>query len=328
MIAEQDDKHTRDHISFRKIWKDRDDEEPQLLEKILSRDNLKSACRRVKASGGAPGVDGMHAEEAKTWFDENGREFMVRILKGKYTPRPVLHTEVQKKGEAGVLNITVSTVPDRIIQQAIVQQIMPIYEQIFADGNYCNRPGRSAQAAGLKVLEYTQQGYTNAAIQNLSESFALENFGQLLNILRRNITDERVIQIIKRILKSGIMEGDTLTACKEGILQGGTLAPLIANIYLNEFDQEFAGRGVPVVRYAGDIVLLAKSRRAAERLLETSSKYLEGSLRLRVNENSGRVICICPEDFKDPDFLFGKDKNGFPARGHDRSAVNSEHGRC
>lgn len=205
---------------------------------------------------------------------------------------------------------------------------MPIYEQIFADGNYCNRPGRSAQAAGLKVLEYVEQGYTCAAIQNLSESFAPENFGQLLNILRQNITDERVIQIIKRILKSGVLEGDTLAACKEGFLQGGTLAPLLANIYLNEFDQEFAGRGVPVVRFAGVIVLLAKSIRAAERLLESSAKYLEASLRLRVNENSGCVISICPEDFKNSDFLFGKDKSGSPARVDDRSAVNSEHGLC
>ena len=172
----------------------------------------------------------------------------------------------------------IPTVVDRTLQQAITQQLVPIYELLFAEGSYGYRPNRSAKDAILKVKEYAEQGYTFAVVLDLSKYFDTLNHEILINILRKNVKDERVVQLIKRYLKSGVMENGVVIDTEEGSPQGGNLSPLLANVYLNEFDQEFLKRGVPCIRYADDIVLLAKSRRASERLLESSTKYLEKRL--------------------------------------------------
>jgi len=151
----------------------------------------------------------------------------------------------------------------------MAQQLIPIYEPLFAEDSYGYRPGRSAKDAIRKVKEYAEQGYTYVVVLDLSKYFDTLDHSLLLHILRRTIHDERVIQLIKRFLKSGVIESDVYKETEEGSPQGGNLSPLLANIYLNEFDQEFARRGVPCVRYADDIVLLAKSKRASQRLLET-----------------------------------------------------------
>ena len=146
----------------------------------------------------------------------------------------------------------------------MAQQLTPIYEPLFAEGSYGYRPGRSAKDAIKKLEEYAEQGYTYAAVLDLSKYFDTLNHELLLGILRRNIKDERVIQLIKRYLKSGVMEDGVVVETEEGSPQGGNLSPLLANIYLNEFDQEYARRGVPCIRYADDIVVLARSKRASK----------------------------------------------------------------
>lgn len=143
-----------------------------------------------------------------------------------------------------------------------------------------------------KIKEYAERGYTHAVALDLSKYFDTLNHEKLLNLLRRDIKDERVIQWIKRYLKSGVMENGVVMETEEGSPQGGNISPLLANIYLNEFDQEYEKRGVKFVRYADDIVLLAKSDRAAKRLLETSTKYLEGTLKLKVNQEKSRVVSV------------------------------------
>lgn len=163
------------------------------------------------------------------------------------------------KPDGGVRKLGIPTVIDRIIQQAIAQQLMPIYEPLFSEGSYGYRPNRGAKDAILKIKEYAEQGYTRAVVLDLSKYFDTLNHELLLNILRRNVKDERVIQLIKRYLKSGVMENGVVVETNEGSPQGGNLSPLLANVYLNEFDQEFSKRGVPCIRYADDIVLLAKS---------------------------------------------------------------------
>ena len=272
--------YVRAHRSFNRIWKERDSAQPDLLEKILDRDNLNRAFKRVKANKGAPGVDGMTIDETLTWLKEHNHELVDRIRRGKYTPKPVRRVEIPKP-DGGIRKLGIPTVTDRTIQQAMAQQMMPIYEPLFADGSYGYRPGRSAKDAILKVKEYAEQGYTHAVSLDLSKYFDTLNHVILVNLLRREIKDERVIQMVKRYLKSGVMENGVVIDTKEGSPQGGNLSPLLANIYLNEFDQEYLKRGVPCIRYADDIVLLAKSERAAKRLLETSTKYLEGTLKLR-----------------------------------------------
>ncbi len=285
------EKYVRAHRSFNRIWKERDSAQPSLLEEILDRDNLNRAYKRVKANKGAPGVDGMTVDEAFDYFREHGRELRERIKSGKYTPKPVRRVEIPKP-DGRMRKLGIPTVIDRTIQQAISQKLMPVYEPLFADGSYGYRPGRSAKDAIRKVKEYAEQGYTYAVELDLSKYFDTLDHVLLLNLLRRDIKDERVIQLIKRYLKSGVMEYGVVKETEEGSPQGGNLSPLLANIYLNEFDQEFKRRGVPCVRYADDIVLLAKSRRASERLLETSTKYLEGTLKLTVNKVKSKAVSV------------------------------------
>ncbi len=309
----------RAHRSFRRIWKERDSAQPELLEKILDKDNLNRAYKRVKANKGAPGVDGMTIEETAQYLKENQTELIERIKKGKYTPSPVRRVEIPKP-DGGVRKLGIPTVTDRIIQQAIAQQLMPIYEPKFADGSYGYRPGRSAKDAIRRVKEFAEQGYVYAVTLDLSKYFDTLNHTRLLNILREDVKDERVIQMIKRYLKSGVMENGVVMETEEGSPQGGNLSPLLANIYLNEFDWEYVKRGVPCIRYADDIVLLAKSRRASERLLESSIRYLEGKLKLTVNRDKSRAVSVFSiRNFKYLGFALGRNQSGIYIRVHAKS---------
>ena len=305
--------------AVRSIWKERDSAQPELLERILDRENLNRAFKRVKARKGAAGIDGMTVEEALPHIRENRKELLERIYRGKYTPSPVRRVEIPKP-DGGIRKLGIPTVIDRTIQQAIAQQLTPIYEPLFADGSYGYRPGRSAKDAISKVKEYAEQGYRYAVTLDLSRYFDTLNHERLLNILRRDVKDERVIQLIKRYLKSGVMEDGVVMATEEGSPQGGNLSPLLANIYLNEFDQEYKKRGVPCIRYADDIVLLAKSKRASERLLETSTTYLEEKLKLKVNKDKSRAVSVFAiRNFKFLGFALGKNGKGIYVRVHPKS---------
>ena len=305
--------------SFRRTWKERDSAQPDLLEKILYKDNLNRAYKRVKANKGAPGIDGMTVEEAGVYFRENQKAFIDKVRRGKYSPDPVRRVEIPKPN-GGVRKLGIPTVKDRTLQQAIAQQLIPIYEPLFSEDSFGYRPGRSAKDAILRVKKYAEQGYLHAVVLDLSKYFDTINHEKLLNILRRNVKDERVVQMIKRYLKSGVMENGVVMETEEGSPQGGNLSPLLANIYLNEFDQEFQTRGVPCVRYADDIVLLAKSERAAKRLLETSTKYLEGTLKLTVNLNKSRVVSVFAiRNFKFLGFALGRNGGGIFIRIHSES---------
>ena len=311
--------YVRAHRSFNRIWKERDSAEPDILGKILNKDNLNRAYKRVKANKGAPGVEGMTVEGAFLWLREHNHELTERIRKGHYTPYPVRRAEIPKP-DGGVRKLGIPTVIDRIIQQAMSQQLIPIYEPKFSDGSFGYRPGRSAKDAVQKIKEYAEQGYTRAVVLDLSKYFDTLNHELLVNILRRDVKDERVIQMIKRYLRSGVMENGVVVKTEEGSPQGGNLSPLLANVYLNEFDQEFNKRGVPCIRYADDIVLLAKSERASERLLESSTKYLEGTLKLKVNREKSRTVSVFAiRNFKYLGFCFGKNGKGIYVRVHGKS---------
>ena len=290
-----------------------------LLERILCREKLNRAYKRVRANKGAPGIDGMTIEEALPYLREHKDELIGRIKRGKYTPFPVRRVEIPKQ-DGGIRKLGIPTVIDRIIQQAISQKLMPIYEPKFSDGSYGYRPGRSAKDAISRVKEYAEEGYRYAVSLDLSKYFDTLNHERLLNLLRKEIKDERVIQIIKRYLKSGVMENGVVMETEEGSPQGGNLSPLLANIYLDEFDKEFEKRGVPCVRYADDIVLLARSERAAKRLLETSTSYLEGKLKLTVNREKSKVTSVFAiRNFKFLGFALGRNGSGVFIRVHPKS---------
>ena len=295
-----------------------------LLERILSRDNLNRAYKRVRANHGAPGIDGMTIEDALPWLREHREELLENIRQGKYKPQPVRRKEIPKP-DGGVRKLGIPTVVDRIIQQAIAQQLTPIYEPLFSNGSYGYRPGRSAQQAIQKVKEYAEQGYTQAVLVDLSKYFDTLNHELLMNLLRKQIHDGRVIELIKRYLKSGVMENGTYVKTEEGSPQGGPLSPLLANIYLSEFDQEMRKRGVPVIRYADDIVVLAKSKRAAERLMESSRKYLEEKLKLKMNAEKSKVVSVFAiRNFKFLGFALGRGRDGVYIRAHAKSVKKAK----
>lgn len=290
-----------------------------LLERILSRENLNRAYKRVKTNKGAPGIDGMTVEQALPWLREHREELLEMIRQGKYKPQPVRRKEIPKP-DGGVRKLGIPTVVDRIIQQAIAQQLTPIYEPLFSDNSFGYRPGRSAQMAILKVKEYAERGYTQAVLVDLSKYFDTLNHELLMNLLRKNIHDKRVIELIKRYLKAGVMENGLLVKTEEGSPQGGPLSPLLANIYLNEYDKEMERRGVPVIRYADDIVVLSRSKRAAERLLESTQRYLEGKLKLKMNVEKSRIVSVfSTRNFKFLGFALGKGRKGVYVRAHAKS---------
>ena len=260
-----------------------------LLEAILDRDNLNRAYKRVKSNHGAAGIDGMSVEEALPWLKEHREEILQSIRDGSYEPRPVRRKEIPKP-DGGVRKLGIPTVVDRVIQQGIAQKLQNIWEPQFSDSSYGYRPKRSGQQAIEKVKEYAEEGYRYAVSVDLSKYFDTLNHELLMNLLHRKIQDMRILRIIKKYLKSGVMENGVVSKTEEGSPQGGPLSPLLANIYLNEFDWEMCGRGVKTVRYADDIVVFAKSKRAAERLMESSRKYLEGKLKLLTKRNRGRNV--------------------------------------
>ncbi|AWB44222.1 group II intron reverse transcriptase/maturase [Paenibacillus sp. CAA11] len=296
-----------------------------LLEQILDRDNLNRAYKQVKRNHGAPGIDGMTVEDALPWLQEHRDELLQKIREGRYKPSPVRRKEIPKADGSRVRKLGIPTVVDRVIQQAVAQQLQPLFEPLFSEGSYGYRPGRSAQQAIRKVKDYAEQGYGYAVEIDLSKYFDTLNHELLMHLLRKQIQDRRVTELIKRYLKSGVMENGVHCKTEEGSPQGGPLSPLLANIYLNEFDQEMKGRGVNVIRYADDIVVLAKSKRAAVRLLESCGKYLETKLRLQINTQKSKVgSVVARKHFKFLGFALGKNKNGMYIRAHGQSLAKAK----
>ena len=230
-------------------------------------------------------------EEIGAYLRENQKELIERIRRGKYTPDPVRRVEIPKP-DGGIRKLGIPTVKDRIFQQAITQRLTPVYEPLFPENSYGYRPGRSAKDAIQKVKEYAEQGYIHGVALDLSKYFDTLNHEILLNILRRNVGDERVIQWIKRYLKSGVMENGVVMETEEGSPQGGNLSPLLANIYLNEFDQEYQKRGLYLSVTRTTSCCWRKARELPRRLMETSMKYLEGPLKLKVNQEKSRVVSV------------------------------------
>ena len=290
-----------------------------LLETILDRDNLNRAYKRVKRNHGAAGIDGMTVEEALPWLREHKGELLQSIREGSYTPSPVRRKEIPKP-DGGVRKLGIPTVVDRVIQQAIAQKLQAVWEPLFSESSFGYRPKKSAQQAIRQVKEYAEQGYIYAVSIDLSKYFDTLNHELLTDLLHRHIHDKRVLKLIRKYLKSGVMENGVICKTEEGSPQGGPLSPLLANIYLNEFDWEMERRGVKTVRYADDIVVLAKSQRAAERLLESCKRYLEGNLRLKTNAEKSKVTSIfAQKKFKFLGFCLGKNGSGIFIRAHKSS---------
>jgi len=262
-----------------------------MLERILERRNLNEAYKRVKRNHGAGGVDGMSVEELGTYLAAHKDEILRSILDSKYRPNPVLRVEIPKEdGKKRPLGIP--TAVDRVIQQAIAQVLTPIYEPKFAQTSYGFRPGRSAHDALKKSLEYIDAGYKYVVDMDLEKFFDTVNQSKLIQLLSRDINDGRVISLIHKFLRAGTVVCKKFEESEAGVPQGGPLSPLLANVLLNELDHELERRGHKFVRYADDMLIFCKSKRAAERTLENITPYIENKLFLKVNREKTTVAYV------------------------------------
>ncbi|MBE6517868.1 MAG: group II intron reverse transcriptase/maturase [Thermoplasmata archaeon] len=261
---------------------------PDLMDKVLDKENFNQAVQRVVANGGAPGGDGMSASELPTFVEEHWNEIYDQLRSGRYKPSPVRRVVIPKS-DGGERNLGVPTVLDRAVQQAIAQVLMPVYEPIFSESSYGFRPNRSAHQAITKLLDDYKDGYIWAVDLDLSKYFDTLNHELLMNIIRRNVHDETLLITIKRFLKCGVMIDGVVQETLRGSPQGGPLSPLLANIYLNEFDRLLEEKGMRFGRYADDVVILVRSERAAKRVMASSTRFLEGNLKLNVNREKSKV---------------------------------------
>jgi RNA-directed DNA polymerase len=265
-----------------------EDSAGSLLERILSRDNLNAAYKRVKQNGGAAGIDAMTVDGMLPYLQEHREELLERLRSGRYKPQAVRRVEIPK-ASGGTRKLGVPTVIDRMIQQALLQVLQPIFEKTFSGSSYGFRPKRSAHQAMQQALEYCKAGFTQVVDIDLAKYFDTVNHDILIEMVRAEVSDERVITLMRKYLKSGVMVDGLVHPTEEGTPQGGNLSPLLSNIYLTAFDRMLESRGHKFVRYADDCNIYVKSRRAADRVMESCVKFLEGELKLTVNREKSQT---------------------------------------
>ena len=260
-----------------------------LMARIADLSNLSQACRRVISNGGRGGVDGMEVEELQEWFSLHHEALREDLQSGKYHPSAVRGVKIPKP-KGGYRQLGIPTVKDRLVQQAILQVLSPRYERIFSDYSYGFRPGRSAHQALQQAGVYVESGKRYVVDLDLAKFFDEVNHDRLLHLLSTRIGDKRLLKLIHRFVKAGMLEGGLLNQRIKGTPQGGPLSPLLSNIVLDELDKELERRGHCFVRYADDVIVLVGSERSAERVQNSLINYLEGKLRLKVNRQKSRIV--------------------------------------
>ena len=260
----------------------------ELLEKVLSKENLNKAYKQVYKNKGASGVDGVTIEELFAYIKEHKEEILWQIRNRKYKPQPVRRVYIPKEN-GKMRKLGIPSVIDRVIQQAIVQILTPIYEEQFSNNSYGFRPNRSCEMAVIKVLECFNDGYDWVVDIDLQSFFDEVNQDKLIGIIRRTIKDGNLVSLIRKFLQSGVMEKGIITETKKGTPQGGNLSPLLSNIMLNELDKELDKRGLKYVRYADDCLIMVKSEKAANRVMESITTFITKKLGLIVNVEKSKV---------------------------------------
>ena len=260
----------------------------QLMDEILSRENMMQAYKKVKANKGASGVDDIGVDEIAEYLKENWVDIRQRIRERKYKPQPVLRVEIPKPN-GGVRKLGIPTVADRIIEQAIVQVITPIVEPHFSEYSYGFRPGRRAQQAVIKLLEYLNDGYTYIVDIDLEKFFDNVPQDKLMTLVHKLINDPDTESLIAKYLKAGVMVQGRCEETNLGTPQGGNLSPILSNIMLNELDKELEARGLHFVRYADDCVIAVGSNAAANRVMHSITGWIERKLGLKVNMTKTKV---------------------------------------
>lgn len=272
------------------------DPNDHLLERILSRYNMLNAWQRVKSNKGAPGVDGMTIQEFPDFARKHWDDIRQSLLDGTYQPSPVKRVDIPKQ-TGGKRPLGIPTVADRLIQQAIGLSLTPIFDPEFSEFSYGFRIGKSAHDAVRKVREYIREGYRIAVDMDLSKFFDEVNHDALMHRVARKVHDKRVLCLIGKYLRAGVMVDGRLQSTRKGVPQGGPLSPLLANILLDDLDKELEKRGHRFVRYADDFVILVKSQRAGERVMQSVRRFLERKLKLKINESKSQIAKTDQTDF-------------------------------
>lgn len=260
-----------------------------LMEQVVERENMLSAWKRVKANNGAPGIDGMTVEELWPWLYSHWQEVRVALLGDRYKPSAVRGVEIPKPSGKGVRQLGIPTVVDRLIQQAIHQILQPLFDPDFSEHSYGFRPGRSAQQAAEQARQHVSEGRRWVVDLDLEKFFDHVNHDILMHRVSRKVKDRRLLRLIRRYLKAGMMSEGVKVPRDEGTPQGGPLSPLLSNILLDDLDKELERRGHTFCRYADDCNIYVQSKRSGERVLDSITAFLKCELKLKVNEEKSAV---------------------------------------
>jgi group II intron reverse transcriptase/maturase len=265
------------------------------MERVVSRPNMLAAYKRVRENKGSPGIDGVTVEQLPTWVKENWERVREKLLAGTYQPTPVRRQMIPKPG-GGERELGIPTVPDRLIQQALLQVLQPIFDPTFSDHRYGFRPGRRAHDAVRRAQRYVQDGRRWVVDVDLERFFDRVNWDILMGKLAKRIEDKRVLRVIRGYLEAGVLVNGVVMERYEGTPQGGPISPLLANVFLDGVDKELEKRGHAFVRYADDGNVYVRSRRAGERVMALLRR-LYGDLRLRINVSKSAVARVWDRKF-------------------------------
>jgi group II intron reverse transcriptase/maturase len=283
----------------------------KLMEKILSKENLQIAIKKVKANKGAPGIDKMTVQDIECWFEQYQEELIEMIMNKQYRPMPVKRVYIPKSnGKQRPLGIP--TVIDRVIQQAMLQVLSNIYEPIFSKHSYGFRPRRSAHMAMEEALQYLNEGYEWIVDLDIEKFFDTVNHDKLISILRENVNDSTTLHLIRAYLRSGVLDNGLIKSTTIGTPQGGPISVILSNIYLDKFDKELESRNLRFVRYADDCIIFVKSEMSANRVMKSVTSWLERKLFLKVSATKTKVVRPTKGQFLG--FNFYKDGQGWKCK--------------
>ena len=260
----------------------------RLMEEVCERENLKEALRRVKANKGSAGVDGMTVGGITDYLKQHWPAIREQLLNGTYEPRPVRRVEIPKP-DGGVRKLGIPTVLDRFIQQAVMQVLQRRWDPTFSESSYGFRPGRSAQQAVAQAQQHIADGHGWCVDLDLEKFFDQVNHDKLMGQIAKRVEDKRLLKLIRAFLNAGVMENGLVSPSVEGTPQGGPLSPLLSNLVLDELDRELKRRGHRFVRYADDCNIYVRSERAGQRVMESVTRFITQTLKLKVNETKSAV---------------------------------------
>jgi group II intron reverse transcriptase/maturase len=266
----------------------REEQVGDLLEQVAAPQNMREALKRVEKNKGAAGVDGRTVKELQPFLLERWPSIKLSLLDGTYRPQPVKRVEIPK-ATGGTRSLGIPTVLDRLIQQAVLQVLTPLFDPHFSPASYGFRPGKRGHDAVRQAREYAREGHVWVVDIDLEKFFDRVNHDILMARVARKVSDKPLLRLIRQFLESGVLADGLVSATAEGTPQGGPLSPLLSNIVLDDLDKELERRGHKFVRYADDCNIYVRSRRSGERVKASVTAFLETRLRLRVNEQKSAV---------------------------------------